>query len=313
MIYYSTGQHTVLVQNDMVDCDRIGLSIHSNTVHYFEFIFSDNLPGTTHYTVHLLFFNFSTDSLFSGELTTWLGSMSGWKQNMIPSSEDGGSIEHLLLGFDPFDDLIDKLDWEVPEIQHEDETTIDRHQALLHKCLTLRCWAKTGEVFKPLVPPVDSEGRELYFFTSIVDFDKIPVHNHSIEELKFYLDSRQMRSLLRVAEICRTVTMIWKSHGTQLLPIPKVLMRGVSGWRKKEIFCMSQEVENISWLKNEELLPALVKLFPDLTEELFSSIFKKRNGTRLRVMKHIQGRSLNLLHIKATYDMVHKLYIGKKY
>ena len=76
---------------------------------------------------------------------------------------------------------------------------------------------------------------------------------------------------------------------------------------------MSQEVENISWLKNEELLPALVKLFPDLTEELFSSIFKKRNGTRLRVMKHIQGRSLNLLHIKATYDMVHKLYIGKKY
>ena len=252
------------------------------------------------------------DSLFSREFTTRLGSMSGshvnWKQN-IPS-EDGGSIEHLLLGFDPFDDLIDKLDLEVPEIQH-DETSIDRHQALLHECFTLHRWAKTGEVFKPLVSPVDSKGRELYF-GSIIDFDKIPVHYHSIEELKFYLDSRQMRSLPRVAEIRRTVTMIWKSHGTQLQPIPKVLMRGVSGWIKEEIFCMSEEVENISWLKNEELLPALVKSFPDLTEELFSSIFKKRNGTRLRVMKYIQGGSFDLLHIKATYDMVHKLHTEKK-
>ena len=91
-------------------------------------------------------------------------------------------------------------------------------------------------------------------------------------------------------------------------------MRGVSGWIKEEILCMSEEVENVSWLKNEELLPALVKSFPDLlTEELFCSIFKKRNGTCLHVMKHIQGGSFDLLHIKAMSDMVHKLHMKKNY
>ena len=174
----------------------------------------------------------------------------------------------------------------------ECNTTANSRLALLNECFTLHRWAKTGKEFKPLVPPVDSEGRELYF-GSIIDFEKIPVYYHSSDTLKFYLDTRQVRSLPTVAEVRKTVNMIWKSHGCQLQPIPKILMRGVSGWIKEEIFCMCEKVEKITWLKEDGILLSFLKSFPELTEEMFSTIVLKRNGTRLCLLILISFRGMH--------------------
>ena len=105
------------------------------------------------------------DSLFSGEFTTRLGSMSNshvnWKQN-IPS-QDGGSIEH------PIDNIFDLE--EVPEIQHE-KTSIDKHWALLHECFgTLHHWARQEKSLNHLYLQLTAKED--------IDFDKqIPVHYH---------------------------------------------------------------------------------------------------------------------------------------
>ena len=214
-----------------------------------------------------------------------------------------------LFGFDPYGDLIDKLDVATPSAAYSNDE--ERRNALMHECFTLHRWSKTGDELKPLSPPKDDDGNELYF-GSIVDFDKIPVCHPSIDTLKFWLDTRQVKCPDLVADIRKLVSTIWLSHANTLKPIPKVLMRGVSGWIKEEVLTQAEGVEEIEWQIENDLLHTLTKSFPILDEAMFSGLYGKRNGTRLRLLKHIQGGSFDLSKIKAAYDMVHKLYADKK-
>ena len=87
------------------------------------------------------------------------------------------------------------------------------------------------------------------------------------------LDTRQIKSLPFLEEIRKTVNIVWQSHGNQLQPIPKILMRGFTGSITEEIFCMSQQSENITWLRDDKLLHRLLKSLPVLTDELFFQKF----------------------------------------
>jgi hypothetical protein len=171
----------------------------------------------------------------------------------------------------------------------------------------LQRWIKTGKILEPLIAPMDENGKELYF-GSMIDFDKIPVPYHSRDTLKFYLDTRQIKAPDTLAEIRQITSMVWSSHGSQLKPIPKILMRGVSGWIKEEVLMIKDAQNDIEWVTQDKLLRALEGTFPIFTEDSFTAIFKKRNGTRLRLLKHITGGSYDLPKLKATYGMVHKLY-----
>mmetsp|Transcript_5062 Transcript_5062/g.5762 ORF Transcript_5062/g.5762 Transcript_5062/m.5762 type:complete len:88 (+) Transcript_5062:181-444(+) len=87
--------------------------------------------------------------------------------------------------------------------------------------------------------------------------------------------------------------MIWKSHDCQLQLIPKILIRGVSEWIKEEICYMCEKVEKITWVKEDEMLLSFLKSVPELTEEMFSTIVLKRNGTRLCLLILISFRGMH--------------------
>ena len=46
---------------------------------------------------------------------------------------------------------------------------------------------------------------------------------------------------------------------------------------------------------------------PRITEEYFTSIFGKRNGTRARVLKHLKGGSFDVRTLKATKSLRSKV------
>ena len=56
----------------------------------------------------------------------------------------------------------------------------------------------------------------------------------------------------------------------------------------------------------DKLISAILTINPKLNDQTFTEAFGKRNGTRLRCLKHIQGGSFNLLSMKGTFDMVKK-------
>ena len=163
------------------------------------------------------------------EYTVSLGSFSTGSAS--PWYADNGST--LTLGYDPLEDLIDALqpntcDY-LPDIQGNERTTL-----LIKECFELQRWSKTGKVVSELKPPIDDNGNELYH-GSIIDFGAVPVIYHSVECLKFYLESRQVKAPTRADDIRALVQTIETSHGHHLKPIPKIMMRGVRGWLGEEI------------------------------------------------------------------------------
>ena len=121
-------------------------------------------------------------AFFDGEYAIKLGSVSDSSIQWTTIDD----VNKKLFGFDPYGDLIDKLDVATPSAAYSNDE--ERRNALMHECFTLHRWSKTGVELKPLSPPKDDDGNELYF-GSIVDFDKIPVCHHSIDTLKFWLDT----------------------------------------------------------------------------------------------------------------------------
>ena len=90
-------------------------------------------------------------------------------------------------------------------------------------------------------------------------------------------------------------------------------MRGASGWITEEVLTKRGGVENIRWSYKDDLLMVLEHSFPTFDERTFTSMFGKRNGSRLRILKHIQGGSFDLCSIKATVDMVHKSHSSTRF
>jgi len=112
-----------------------------------------------------------------------------------------------------------------------------------------------------LQPPKDEDGNELYF-GSIVNFDHIPVCFHSFDILSFYLDSRQVKCPTKAEDIRIVVSEIWTKQHNRLKPIPRILMRGASGWITEEVLTKRGGVENIRWSYKDDLLTVLEHSFP---------------------------------------------------
>ena len=240
------------------------------------------------------------DAFFNGSYQIDLGSL----RDSSDVEWISAKTNDLLLGFHPQEEFRDLMDCNEPEVEYSN--TEEKMAALRKECFKLRRWSKTGEVLKGLKVPVDDNGNELYF-GSIIDFGRIPPLYHTADILKFYLESRQVKCPSRLADIRFMVDKIFNSHGDKLQPIPKILMRGVSGWIKEEVLQIREGKTEMEWMTKDSLLESLEISFPSLTENDFATHFGKRNGTRLRLLKHIQGGSFDLTTIRATYDMVHKL------
>ena len=254
----------------------------------------------------------TTDAFFSGNFWVSIGS---YRDNSIEfnSLADIGSF-----GFNPYAKFIDTIDMQIPletssvgEVATTDDVNAHRISLLLKECFNMERWPKDGTILKCLDEPTDENGHALYH-GSTIDFNIVPIRFQSIDVLKFYLDSRQVKYVNNVVSIKSLVSSIWRSHGSILNPIPKILMRGTAGWVKEEILVRADNCTELNWMKDKELLSSLTKCFNGFTCEKFDPDYGKRNGTRKRVLKHAQGGSIDITMIKATYSLVHKLYTNQK-
>ena len=83
-----------------------------------------------------------------------------------------------------------------------------------------------------------------------------------------------MKCPSNATEIRTLVHSIWKSHGAVLKPIPKILMRGVSGWIKEEVLIKADSVGRVEWLQGTHLLKVLRNCFSKFSEEAFSDFLE---------------------------------------
>jgi len=227
-----------------------------------------------------------------------LGTMSGnvlesWEVP-VQSEADKKYNRTLLVGFDAREVLVDTFDvHRPPEMVMKD---------MFLECFQMHRWMKTGKMLEGLEPPKDQKGRELYFGT-ILNFEEVPVEYHSKEMLAFWLECRGVKVPDISEEVTRVVKLVYNKVGDKLQPIPKSQMKGASGWVTPELICRKDIDTPISWKYKDELVQTLLTSFPNLIDDSFTTIFGKRNGTRERVLRHLQGGSYNLVTVKATFDM----------
>jgi 5'-3' exonuclease len=209
----------------------------------------------------------------------------------------------MLVGFDPYNDLRDALALrpEFANNQHDDTV----FTSLLLKLFKVEVWSKKGVDICALPDPTDAKGRDL-FHGSIIDFEKCPVRYHSRNELEFWLQCRQIKAPQNAAEINSLVQIVWSQLGSILKPIAKELMKGASGYCSPEVLQIKANCEQIDYKEKEEFLTVLKDKFPAFDDQTFSELFGKRNGTRVRALKHVQGGSFDINQLKLTRDLVHK-------
>ena len=280
-----------------------------------------------------LLFNRSTQSTTNqslreniriGNYTVNLGSMSGqadvqWSLSNPSQSDQKFGRTHLV-GFDPKDDLLDELslrkEFIVSSNTNEDEdghgnigreTVADAFQSILVKLCKLQIWSKKGKDVISLPDPKSERGRDL-FHGSIIDFEKVPVRYHSKEELTFWLQSRQIKVPDRISQIRELVMFVDTKLGDTLQPIPKELMRGSSGYRSPVVLQPQANCDKAKHMVKDEFLTRLKEVFPsDMDDPAFYGLFGKRNGTRFRAMKHIEGGSFDINQMKLTEDLISSL------
>ena len=241
------------------------------------------------------------EAMFVGDYTIKFGSMNGEVMTWELASPTEVEIQYsrkLLVGFDALECLVDKID----KFRNIDETIDDMFKA----CFKMIRWCKTGELLQPLKAPTDHKNNELHF-GSILHFDRVPIEYHSKDMLEFWLACRGVKIPDRTSDIINLSKLIHEKVGEMIQPIPKAQMRGVSGWVTPEVLQMKDGLAEIQWQTNDELITLLLRSFPSLSDTSFTSIFGKRNGSRLRVLKHVQGGSFDLNSIKATTNMMSKL------
>ena len=243
------------------------------------------------------------DALLTGEYKIELGSMNqtevSWKLEN-PTFYDMYCDRTYLVGFDPHNDLLEKLS-QRPELQEQPQSQESIH-LLFKKCFQLEVWTKTAGDVMPLPEPTNDDGKPLYH-GSIIDFDQVPVRYHSKDTLNFWLQNRQIKAPNSEAELRNKVQTVWDLLGMTLQPIHKLLLRGKSGYITPVLLEKKPQVEVITYLKTDPLLDQLKKTFPRIGDASFSELFGKRNGSRCRCLKHLQGGSFDIANIKATNDM----------
>ena len=258
------------------------------------------------------------DAFFSGNFWVSIGSYRDSSIEFNSLADIDEDVERYF-GFNPYAKFVDTIDMQIPletsspgeAATTDDDVNSHRIRLLFKECFNMERWPKDGTILKCLDEPTDANGHVLYH-GSTIDFDRVPIRFQGIDVLKFYLDSRQVKYVNNVGNIKLLVSSIWRSHGSILNPIPKILMRGTAGWIKEEILVRADNSTELNWMKENELLSSLQKCFNGFTSDKFDPDYGKRNGTRKRVLKHAQGGSIDITMIKATYSLVHKLYTNQK-
>lgn len=250
----------------------------------------------------------------TGKYKVHLGSYrngsSNWK---IRNNE--GEVYDLLVGFDPEFDLKRALsvreefvDDNEGDSDSERYLNIDEdtYQFLITKVFKFEIWSKNGKDIVGLPILEDSRGRELYP-GSVLDFDEVPIWSYSKQTLEHWLSCRQIssdntRSLQHTRNM---VKIIQDKLGDSLQPIFIELMRGSAGYVSPELLKARDGNErNVQKLAGDQALEVIRKSFPNLSEDDFTTLFGKRNGTRKRIMMHLTGGSFDIQKLRVTKDLM---------
>ena len=248
-----------------------------------------------------------------GDYTVILGSMShgvsnqSWPLIKNPSNTDIESGRELLLGFSPHEELRDQLSMR-PELEGVENEENSRLTQFYYKCFQLDgVWCKNGNTLTALPSPLDDNGN-IIFHGAILNFKKIPPLYYSYEQLSFWLANRQVELKNHNKNEALRMISIIQSKVPHLKLIPKVLMRGRSGYIEPEILQVRDGIDAISWKEGDDLLKLLRDSFKSsINETEFYDLFGKRNGSRMRVQRHVEGGSFNLKLVKGTLDLRQKL------
>ena len=242
------------------------------------------------------------DAIASGNFEVSLDSMSGgnvsWTKQADLSEHDEKYGSSLLIGFSPKGILHDKL-----AMRKELESNVHDEAALAtvyKKCFHLEVWTKTSKELSPVPSPTDSQHRPC-LHGAIINFDKIPPEYLDLSILKFWLASRQIK--VDPNRIMETVKLVLQMTPVKD-PIPKEMMRGKCQYVSPEVIKLkipsNAYTNNSHWKIGDDLIELLRNCDWTFTEQRFTEAFGKRNGTRLRALRHIEGGSYDLLHIKAS-------------
>ena len=259
------------------------------------------------------------EAILNQEVRISLGSMTAGRSNGFTWSIDTSKSSALerelgrerLLGFSPDETLRDQLGMrqELDGIGSYDSVTLS---PTYKNCFFFinNIWSKKGLDIKPLPIPTDNAGNQV-FHVAILNFDHIPPIYFSFQQLSFWLANRQIKTPTDKNEAVKLATVIHENLG-DMNPIPRVLMRGKGGYIEPELLQPKESIENIKWLEGNDLLKVLKSpSFCTLNENFFTSFFGKRNGSRLRAQKHVEGGSFDLKMVKCTWDLRHKLSNGE--
>ncbi len=165
------------------------------------------------------------DAFKNGEFKTYIGSVKGlkhdheeyWKMDDNKKNTKYDTRTYRL-GFHPIDEFKDQLSMREESLE-----------TLMEKVIRLEVWSKKGQDIKPLDTLTDNQGRELYH-GSILHFHHIPIRFFSRDSLDFWLQARQIQVPSALPDIRSLVNVVWTTLNEKLKPIPKVLMRGRSGY-----------------------------------------------------------------------------------
>ena len=235
------------------------------------------------------------DNPFSVTIGQMDGNDNLWREDFINGSVNANLGRSLIVGWDPQQVFVDQLD-ESFKSSSRSESINDVYK----RCAVLEIWSKKGNEISPL--PLPTFGEKVMYHGSILDFDTIPINCFSLDDVKFFLSSRQVNhSQCNENEIYAHADKIWKAMGDQLQPIPKELMRGSGGYVTPQI--LTPRGETVNWFRNKELISVIQDLNLSIDNNSFTASFGKRNGTRRRIMHHLESGSYDVTQISATKDL----------
>ncbi|GFH55097.1 hypothetical protein CTEN210_11573 [Chaetoceros tenuissimus] len=240
-------------------------------------------------------------------LGSYRNGSSNWK---IHNNE--GEVDDLLVGFDPEIDLKKALSVREEFVDGDSDSERylnideDTYQFLIKKVFNFKIWSKDGKDIVGLPVLEDERGRALYP-GSMLDFNVAPIWSYSKQTLDLWLSCRQINSdNARTLQHTRNlVKIIQEKLGDTLKPIFIELMRGSAGYVSPELLkARDGDERNVQKLAGDQALEVVRKSFPNLSEDEFTRLFGKRNGTRKRIMMHLTGGSFDIQKLRVTQDLM---------
>lgn len=199
---------------------------------------------------------------------------------------DDSTGRNMRVGFIPARALVDGY-------QEDDEVS---YKNLFHMIQ----WSRTGRELVGIKPQLDSEDRQLCH-GSILDFEKVPAKYVPDEALIFWLAVRQIVNSFedRTALVDMVEHLRQRSPPLQILPA--FLLRGGGGYVTFEVLAPRDGDVPIIWRKGDEALETIRSwMVPAISDTYFTTLFKKRNNSRIRCLAHLKGGSYDIRDLKVT-------------